>query len=91
MDVDLTDLSRRVVAGEEFRTGHTVEGNRLRMLPAVRIRPDVEWLGRFPPHDRRVFWFLAGWLLRAYGYREDGSVGIPADESGGRRSVVDAR
>jgi hypothetical protein len=83
MDLDLGNLARRVAEGDELRPRHTVEGNRLRMLPGVRVRADVEWMARLPRRDRAIFWVMAGWLLRAYGYGKDGSAVAAADRTGG--------
>ncbi len=73
--VELDELARRVAAGQELRVGHTIEGNRLRMVPVVRLRPDYEWMDRLPLRDRRLVWRLAAPWLRSYGYRADGSLG----------------
>lgn len=74
MGLDFDALSRRVTAGEEFRRGHAVAGNRVRKVTSLRVRPDFEWRDRLAPRDRRIVWLIAGWLLRTYGYGHDGSI-----------------
>jgi hypothetical protein len=49
--------------------GHAVAGNRLRMAGAIRLKPDMEWAHKLSPRDKRIFWLLAGWLAKQYGYR----------------------
>jgi hypothetical protein len=67
------DLSR-VVTGSTLRNPdqerHTVAGNRVRMQKDIRIRADFAWMEHLPEKDRRVFWRMAGWLARRFGYMQ---------------------
>lgn len=49
---------------------HTVGGNRIRMQKDIRIKPDFAWLEQLPEKDRKLFWRMAGWLARQYGYKK---------------------
>ncbi|UCC50641.1 MAG: hypothetical protein JSV68_16210 [Anaerolineaceae bacterium] len=49
---------------------HTVGGNRIRMQKDIRIRPDFAWLEHLPEKDRKLYWGMAGWLARQYGYKK---------------------
>jgi hypothetical protein len=65
------DLSGIVLQSELANSGqvrHTVGGNRVRMLKNIRIKPDFEWKEKLPQKDRKLFWLIAGWLARKYGY-----------------------
>ena len=48
---------------------HLVAGNALRMGGGMVLRPVGDWTAKLPARDRRVFWTLAGWLARRYGYQ----------------------
>jgi hypothetical protein len=47
---------------------HTVGGNRVRMLKDITIKPDIAWMDNLSERDRKLFWFMAGWLAKKYGY-----------------------
>ena len=66
---DLTRLGRDLAAGEEMSVVHLVAGNALRMGGGMVLRPVGDWTAKLPARDRRVFWTLAGWLARRYGYQ----------------------
>lgn len=68
IELDFAELTSKVSAGEAMEVGHTIAGNRLRMAGRVRLRPDTEWTYKLPLRDQRIFWVLAGWLMRQYGY-----------------------
>lgn len=53
----------------DIAPAHTIAGNRLRMTGTIKLRLDEAWKEALPPRDLRVFWAIAGWLLRGYGYR----------------------
>lgn len=65
---DLGPLADAVGRGVAMDPYHLVGGNRVRMSGAVALRPDVEWMVKLPSRDVRMFWRLAGWLARRYGY-----------------------
>jgi len=48
---------------------HTSGGNRVRLQKEIRVRGDLGWTEHLPRGDRALFWLLAGWLARGYGYR----------------------
>ena len=68
LHLDTARLERDLASGREMKVGHTIAGNRMRMSGPVRLRPDLEWVEKLPAEDHRVFWRLAGWLARRYGY-----------------------
>jgi len=70
---DLTQVSSALAKGEQMHPGHMVGGNRLRMEGGLVLRPNMEWAHRLPPADRRVFWQMAGWLAKRYGYSSEAS------------------
>ena len=65
---DLTRLSNALVAGEAMQVGHIVGGNHLRMAKSIVVRQNLEWKQKLSPQDKRIFWQMAGWLARRYGY-----------------------
>lgn len=52
----------------EFRPGHQVAGNRLRMLPAIRLSADEGWRSEMPAGSRKLVSRLLAPMLRRYGY-----------------------
>ncbi len=76
-DIDFSQVSSAAVRGEPLRVDHQIAGNRLRMLGAVRFRPDWEWHDHLAPQDRRVCWALAGWLAKRFGYQRTFAVKHP--------------
>jgi len=65
---DLSDLARRVAAGEEMEVGHTIAGNRVRMQGRVQLSADVEWREHLPDRDRRLVQVLTAPLMLRFGY-----------------------
>ena len=65
---DLSELGDALASGTEMEVVHLVAGNALRMGGGMVLRPVSDWTAKLPDHDRRVFWLLAGWLARRYGY-----------------------
>ena len=59
-----------------FAPGHTVAGNRMRMVKEVSIQLDDSWHVQLLPNDRKTVWRVAGWLARRYGYAK-----VPAGQS----------
>jgi hypothetical protein len=70
---DLSDLATALAEGRPMLIGHTVAGNSIRMSSSITLRSDVEWTRKLPDKDRRIFWLLAGWWARRYGYRREGN------------------
>lgn len=66
--VDMSGLREALAAGTEMEVGHTAAGNRVRMNGRVRMRLDRDWVERLSASDQNTCWYLAGWLLRRYGY-----------------------
>jgi len=67
---DLSDLDKLVVSNEPLRIDHLIAGNRLRLRKQISLRPpDEEWKTRLQVKHKEIFWLLAGWLARSYGYR----------------------
>ena len=69
IELDLSDLATAVVGGQPMTVGHTIAGNRMRMSGAVQLRPDLEWVEKLAWREQATCWSLAGWLMKAYGYR----------------------
>jgi len=67
--MDLEPLAAAVAGGQPMSIGHTIAGNRLRMAGSVQLRPDVEWVEKLTWREQAACWALAGWLMKAYGYR----------------------
>ena len=65
---DLGRLGADLAAGEKMSVVHLVAGNALRMGGGMVLRPVSDWTSRLSSRDQRVFWTLAGWLARRYGY-----------------------
>jgi hypothetical protein len=66
--LDLSQIARDVVSGETLTPDHIVSGNRMRMKKKITLSPDFEWRSQLSPADARLFWLIAGWLARRYGY-----------------------
>jgi hypothetical protein len=65
---DFLELAENWSEGQLMQVGHAVAGNRLRMSGAIKLRPDLEWTHKLPTKDKRIFWSMAGWLAKRYGY-----------------------
>lgn len=69
---DLSDLVDRFERKESFITDHLLTGNRLRMQKQIFVRlPDEKWKTNLIDEHKKIFWLVAGWLARIYGYRFD--------------------
>jgi hypothetical protein len=66
--VDLTGVIAAVRDQTPLPVGHVVGGNRLRFNRTLILKPDTEWQVSLPKEDERIFWGIAGWLARRYGY-----------------------
>lgn len=70
VDEDLSDLDQLVASKQPLKIDHLIAGNRLRMTKQLSIKlPDEEWKTRLQVRYKKVFWLIAGWLARSYGYR----------------------
>ena len=67
---DLGGLGAHLAAGGEVAIEHLVAGNALRMQGRFVLRAVSDWTRKLPARDRRLFWILAGWLARRYGYAQ---------------------
>lgn len=66
--LDFAKVQQAIRHEETLSVGHTIAGNRMRMLGQVRLRFDGEWIQLMPEAEKRAFWRLAGWLLKQYNY-----------------------
>jgi len=66
---DLSGLLTAEGATREAPVRHTSGGNRVRLQKEIRIRGDLGWTEHLPRTDRALFWLMAGWMARGYGYR----------------------
>ncbi len=73
-EMDLEPLIAAVASRQSMDVGHTIAGNRVRMSGSVQLRPDVEWVEKLTWGEQAACWTLAGWLMKAYGYRWRASV-----------------
>jgi len=70
IDTDLADLKHMISENEPLKAGHLIAGNRLRLLPQIVLRkPDEEWQVKLFGRYKKIFWLIAGWLSRRYGYK----------------------
>jgi hypothetical protein len=69
-EIDLAEVSSRVLHGESISVGHNIAGNRLRMAGEVQLQPDIEWKHRLPSKSKKIIWIFTGWLMRRYGYKK---------------------
>ncbi len=67
--VDYRGVSKKNQDGEEVPVGHMIAGNRVRMVGVIRLKPDYGWKESLSDQDRDIFWYIAGWLARRYGYQ----------------------
>lgn len=69
--VDLTEVADALSAGDVMEIGHNIAGNRLRHSKSVCLQPGAgDWRGALSAGKQRLFWALAGWLVRRYGYEK---------------------
>ncbi|MGH7288211.1 MAG: sulfotransferase [Myxococcota bacterium] len=71
-------LSAARATAEAAPVRHTPGGNRVRLQKQIHVRADFGWIEHLPERERRLFWLLAGWLARGYGYgREPSAAAAP--------------
>jgi hypothetical protein len=68
LQLDLQELSDKVQAKTEFKTGHGVDGNRMRSSETFALRHDQAWKKELSPRARRCAELLAASKMRKYGY-----------------------
>jgi hypothetical protein len=68
---DMSGLLTGATLNHSGQDRHTVGGNRIRMQKDIRIKPDFAWLEKLSDQDRKLFWGMAGWLARQYGYKKN--------------------
>ncbi len=69
--LDYSSVEKKIAFGKELQVGHTVAGNRTRMLGAIKLKLDHEWEKKLPAKDRRIFWSVAWPLAIRYGYKRN--------------------
>lgn len=68
---DMSGLLTGATLNHNGQDRHTVGGNRIRMQKDIRIKPDFAWMENLSDQDRKLFWGMAGWLARQYGYKKN--------------------
>lgn len=68
LELDLSDVTRRLLEGEKFSFGHAMSGNVVRLKGPVAMRPGDAWRKDLPARDRVIFWLTGGWLAKFYRY-----------------------
>lgn len=68
---DMSGLLTGATLNHSGQDRHTVGGSRIRMQKDIRIKPDFAWLEKLSDQDRKLFWGMAGWLARQYGYKKN--------------------
>ncbi len=66
---DMSALITRLERGEDWFADHLIGGNRLRFGNLGALRLDAEWQRGLSRREQAVFWGVAGWLSRIYGYQ----------------------
>jgi len=67
--VDVAGLNHKVKNNEELSVYHTIAGNRVRMNRTIQIKPDYEWISKITKKQNAIFWIVAGFLAKLYGYK----------------------
>lgn len=70
---DLSGLVKDAALTNPNEARHTVGGNRIRFQKDkdIRLKADFAWMEHLPAKDRQMFWRLAGWLARQFGYKQN--------------------
>ena len=66
---DFGEMAEIVSAGGTMAVGHTIAGNRLRMVGSVKLQLDTEWRDKMPEEEQQMVWIMAGWLMSRYEYK----------------------
>jgi hypothetical protein len=72
--LELRPLAQHLLDGGELPIHHQIAGNRMRMKGRLHLSADWEWIARLSPSDRRVCWWIAGWLAERYGYSREAPI-----------------
>jgi hypothetical protein len=67
---DVFPLKTLLEENRPLSVAHLVGGNSLRMSKNITPKPDYEWEEKLPDITKRVFWGLAGWYAKKYGYKK---------------------
>lgn len=68
LQLDLQELSNKVLSEGEFDSGHGVDGNRMRSVGKFVLRHDQSWKEQLSERTKHFVEFLAGSKMRKYGY-----------------------
>ena len=68
LNVDFSGVARAVAEDSPLPIQHLIDASRFRFRASVQLKADFEWQKKLPESSRTVFWLLAGWLARRYGY-----------------------
>lgn len=71
IDVNIDKVANDLLSEGKMNIGHVVAGNRMRFDGSLRLRPDFEWKHRLEISSQKIFWLMAGWLERRYGFKWD--------------------
>lgn len=85
LNLDMHDVAKQLEQDAEFKVGHLVAGNRIRLKGSVRLKADLEWQRKLSSESRCAFWRIAEPLEHEYGY------GSGSQSSGRVESTVTAR
>ena len=66
---DFSGAIAKVQAGEAIPMRHVAAANRARLEGSILLRADARWQTSLSQKFRRLFWLMAGWLARSYGYQ----------------------
>ncbi len=67
---DISDLQLLLNDRSLFKIDHLIAGNRIRFQKNLILKaPDEKWKTQLNKSHKRIFWILAGWLAKKYGYK----------------------
>jgi hypothetical protein len=69
LDLDLSDVARRIESSEPFPAGHVIAGNRLRSAGSVVVQRSAAPTRGSPAPSEPASRRLAAWVARLFGYR----------------------
>lgn len=65
---DFAPIIDHILSERPLAVSHIVAGNALRKAGSIRLRLDTDWRERLSPGERLLFYSMAGWLMKRYGY-----------------------
>lgn len=68
IDCDLSEVADVINNKRQLTIGHTIAGNRLRMLKTLNLRLDEEWRDSMSPSDKWMFWTVTSCVMGQYQY-----------------------